>query len=197
MDTLEAIKTRRSTRKYLDKPVEKEKIEKVVEAGRYAPSGANNQSTHFIVINNKEVLKDLADIAREEFAKMEVTPDTYVSLKNAINASKNGSYIFHYNAPTLIITANKKNYGNNMADSVGAIENMLIAANELDLGSCWINQLHWLTENERILEYLKKLGLNDDELVCASMVIGYPDTKDRLPLRKVTERKGNEVTYID
>ena len=49
---------------------------------------------------------------------------------------------FHYGAPVYIVTANKMGYGNAMADSACALENMMIAANALDLGSCWINQFH-------------------------------------------------------
>ena len=50
MDIFECIKSRRSIRKFLKKPVEIEKIEKIVEAGRFAPSGGNNQTCHFIII---------------------------------------------------------------------------------------------------------------------------------------------------
>ena len=80
MDALTLIKTRHSTRKFSDKPVEKEKLEQIIEAGRFAPSGGNNQTTHFIVIQDKAVLSELARITREEFEKMELKPDTYASL---------------------------------------------------------------------------------------------------------------------
>ena len=56
MNTLEAIITRRSTRKFSDKPVEREKLDKIIESGRYAPSGGNSQTCHFIVIRNIEPL---------------------------------------------------------------------------------------------------------------------------------------------
>ena len=74
---LDFIKSRRSTRKFKNEMVPEKLIEKIVEAGRYAPSGGNSQSTHFIVIENREVLVKLADLAKEEFAKMEVTENTY------------------------------------------------------------------------------------------------------------------------
>lgn len=67
--------------------------------------------------------------------------------------------MFHYNAPVFIAVANKKGYGNAMADSACALENMMIAANALDIGSCWINQLHWLDENERVREFMMSHGL--------------------------------------
>ena len=196
METIEAILSRRSTRSYKPDAVEPEKLQQILDAGRHAPSGGNNQTCHFLVVQNQEVLQKLATLAENAFAKMEVTPETYSSLKSSILQSKKGGYIFHYKAPVLIIVANQKNYGNNMADCAVAVENMLIAANSLDLGSCWINQLHWLTEDAEILSYLRELGLKENERVYASMVVGYAKSEDGLPNRKALPRKGNEVTYI-
>lgn len=193
---LDFIKSRRSTRKFKNEMVPEELVEKVVEAGRYAPSGGNSQSTHFIVIENKEVLDKLAELAKTEFAKMEITADTYKSLVHSINASKNGNYIFHYNCPVLIVTANKKNYGNNIADCACALENMMLMANSLDLGSVWINQLKWLNENPVLLAAMREIGLADDERVYGALAIGYADSEDGLPNRKPLDRTGNEVTYV-
>lgn len=193
---LDFIKSRRSTRKFKDDMVPEEMIHQVIEAGRYAPSGGNSQSTHFIVIQKEQVLDKLADLAREEFAKMEIQENTYKSLVNSINASKKGNYVFHYNCPVLIVTANKKEYGNNIADCACAIENMMLMANALDLGSVWINQLRWLNENPVILDAMKKLGLEEDERVYGALALGYADTQDGLPIRTTFDRIGNTVTYI-
>lgn len=108
-----------------------------------------------------------------------------------------GKYCFYHHAPVLIITANKKDYGNNIADSVSAIQNMMLMANALNLGSCYVNQLKWLNQNENIIAYLNKLGLNTDELVCGGLAIGYPNTENGLPLRVPLPRTGNLVTFID
>ena len=70
MEALEAILTRRSTRKYKDDMPDGSIIEKIIEAGRYAPSGSNSQNTHFIVFNEKHILTAMADLVREEFSKM-------------------------------------------------------------------------------------------------------------------------------
>lgn len=195
-DMLELIRTRRSTRKYQARPVEQELIDKIVEAGRHAPSGGNNQTTHFFVIKNSAVLTDLAKTVKAEFAKMEVTPGMYPSMAHSIRASKGEEYIFHYNAPVLIVTANKKDYGNNIADCSCALENMMLAANALDLGSCWINQLKWLNESEPLLVLFRSFGMAEDERVWGAVSVGYADTEDGLPPRKPVERKGNPVTVI-
>lgn len=196
-NTLKLIQSRRSTRKYKTQDVPEEILNQVIEAGRYAPSGGNCQSTHFIVVKNKEILAELADLAQQEFARMEITPGLYKSIVNSINLSKTGKYVFHYNTPVLIITANQKDYGNNIADCACALENMMLMANALDLGSCWINQLKWLNENPVILEYMKKLGMDESERVYGALAVGYPDTADGLPDREPLKRIGNRVTVVE
>ena len=197
MDMLEFIKSRRSTRRFKADAVEKEKLDQVLEAGRYAPSGGNCQTTHFIAVTNQEVLEKLAGLVQQEFAAMEETPGMYKSIVNSIRSSKKGGYVFHYAAPVLIIVANQKDYGNNIADCSCALENMMLMANALDLGSCWINQLKWLNENPVLLNFLQDLGLEDEERVYGALAVGYADTKDGLPEREPLKRTGNEVTYIE
>ena len=196
MNAYDAIVTRRSTRNYKPVQIAPEQLEKVLTAGRFAPSGGNSQSCHFFVIQNPEVLQNLVDMAQEAFSKMEVQENTYRSLKNSILASKKGNYRFCYNAPTLIVVANQKDYGNHMADTAIAIENMMIEANELNLGSCYINQLYWLNEDPALKKYMQTLGMKETESVYGAVILGYPETENQLPNRTPLERKGNEVTYL-
>lgn len=112
MDCLEMITTRRSTRRFQSKLPNESLVCQIVEAGRYAPSGGNNQSTHFLVISNPSVLNDLAVLVQKAFSAMDITPGMYRSMANSIRAAKTGSYAFHYNAPVLILTANQKDYTN-------------------------------------------------------------------------------------
>lgn len=197
MEALDAIMTRRSTRSYKPDPVEEEKIRQILEAGRQAPSGGNNQTSHFFVIRNRDVLGRLTSMTEKAFAGMEITENTYASMKHAINASKKGGYVFCYNAPVLIAVANRRDYGNNIADCACAIENMMIAANALDLGSCWINQLKWLNEEPEIVEYLHGFGMKENERIYGAVIIGYPASGTGLPNRNLMVLKGNEVTWID
>ena len=173
-----------------------EKLQQIVEAGRFGPTGGNAQGNHFFVISNATALMMLKDMVQTAFAKMELRDDLYKSLKNSIMLSQKGNYSFSYNAPVLIVVANKKDYGNNMADVACAVENMMLAANELDLGSCYINQLKWLNEEPSIRGYLGTLGLKDDERVYASVAIGYADTESGLPNRTEAPRIGNEVVFV-
>ncbi|MBQ3379950.1 MAG: nitroreductase [Clostridia bacterium] len=196
MDAFELMRTRRSTRKYKDAPLQAELIKKVVEAGRYAPSGSNSQSTHFIVITDRAALDTLSKLVMEQFALWETKPGMYPAMARAVTASKRENYTFHYNAPVLAVLANKKDYTNNLADCALAAENMMLMANALDLGSCYINQLKWLNENDVINEYLMSLGMKPDERVFVSVALGYADTEDGLPVREPLARKGNPVTMI-
>ena len=82
MNTLEAIKTRRSTRKFKAQPVELEKLQAVVEAGRFGPTGGNAQTNHFFVISDAAVIAKLKELVQSAFAAMELREDLYKSLKN-------------------------------------------------------------------------------------------------------------------
>ena len=195
MEAIGAILTRRSTRSFKPDAVAPEKLETILNAARQAPSGGNNQTNHFLVIRNREVMDRLVELTVTAFSEMEIAEDTYASLKHAISAAKKGGYVFHYNAPLLIAVANRKDYGNNMADCACAIENMMVAANALDLGSCWINQLRWLNEDPRLVAYLRALGMKEDERIYGAVAIGCP--ANGLPNRNLMQQKGNEVTFVD
>ncbi len=197
MEAMEAILTRRSTRNYRPDPVEREKLDAILNAGRQAPSGGNNQTSHFLVIRNPEVLRTLTAMTEKAFAAMEITEGMYASMRHSVEASRRGGYVFCYNAPVLILAANRRDYGNSIADCACALENMMVAANALDLGSCWINQLKWLNEEPEIVRYLSGLGMRDDECVWGAVIIGYPATESGLPARNLMPQKGNEVTWID
>ena len=108
MDAMNALLTRRSTRNYLPGPVEAEKLEQLLAAARQAPSGGNNQTNHFLVIRNRDVLDRLVAMVEKAFSGMEVDENTYASLRHAILASKKGGYVFCYNAPVLIVVANRR-----------------------------------------------------------------------------------------
>ena len=189
---LDVIKKRRSVRKYKAEQITEKELEMIVAAGQLAPSGSNNQTSHFIVVQNGEVLDELREVVKSEFAKMPLDENTYGSVKTSIRLSQKGTYNFMYNPPTFIIAANKRGYGNAMADCSLALGNMMLMAAELGIGTCWINQLKWLGENEQVLTCLKKYGLAADEVVCGCLAVGYSDQPNLAPVIL----KGNKVDYI-
>jgi nitroreductase len=191
-DVINCIKMRRSIRKFKEEQIPDKDLETFLEAGRYAPSGGNSQSSHLIVIQNSSILQELKKLVEQEFSKMEEKKGMYKSIENSILASKRGGYDFYYSAPTLVVVTNKIGYANGLADSACLIENMMLAATSLNLGSCWINQLHWLDNNSSIRIFLKELGMNDEETICGAVALGMKDRKDQEPLK----RTGNCVTYV-
>jgi len=195
MEILEAIKARRSIRKFLEKPLTDEELALILKAGSYAPSGGNSQSTHFLVLRGREKIDELRMTAVEEFAKLDEESDVYRGYANAIRRAKNegAGYDFTYGAPVFVVLANKKGYGNAMADCALAAENMFLQAAAMGIGSCYINQIHWLTDNERVAGTLRAMGMAEDEQVCLSISLGYSAMGELPPL----ERSGNPVTYVD
>jgi nitroreductase len=186
------IKNRRSIRRYKSEQLLNEELSSILEAGRFAPSGGNNQTSHLIVIQNEDVLRDLKQLVAKELSKMLLYEGMYKSLEASIRASQKDGYDFCYNAPTLVVAANRKGYGNAMADCACVLENMMLAATSLHIGSCWINQLHWLDENSAIRLFMQQHGLDENETICGSLALGHSAMKEQPPLK----RTGNTITYI-
>lgn len=111
MDAIEALKTRRSIRKYLEKPVPKEIVEDIIDTARLAPTANNVQPWEFVVVTDSKVRKQLAEIT--DYGK------------------------FFSVAPVCIIVFSKdaKYY---LEDGSAATENILLAARAHGLGSCWV-----------------------------------------------------------
>ncbi|MCC8162048.1 MAG: nitroreductase family protein [Lachnospiraceae bacterium] len=190
-EVLGVIMNRRSTRKFNDHPVTEEQLAAIVEAGRYAPTGGNSQSVHFVVMINAEVREKLRVLVQNAFLHMELSDDMYSSLKNSIRLSREGNYAFDYHAPILIVVSNRRGYPNAIADSACALQNMMLEAESLGVGSCWINQLHWLDEDPDIRAYLEPLGIGEDETICGALALGNYDTK-----QEVKPRTGMKVDYV-
>ncbi|NIQ07938.1 MAG: nitroreductase [Candidatus Korarchaeota archaeon] len=108
MEVLDAIKERRSIRKYQPRAVEEEKINKVLEAGRWAPSGSNRQPWRFVVVTKDRLREKLRNVAHDQS--------------------------FVEDAPVVLVICNKK--GANLVNLGLAMQNMCLAAYALGLGTC-------------------------------------------------------------
>jgi nitroreductase len=190
-ETISVLLKRRSIRKYLPEQIDDDSLQTIIQTGLYAPNGGNHQYTRFLVIQNRAKLRELSAIVRREFAKKDTIEGQYQN-KTIIKAKQQEDYDFSFNAPTLIIAVAPKTHCNSMADSANALENMQIAATALGLGACWVNQLHWLTDNQVIRDYLEPLGLKEDEDIFGSIVVGHPGQ----PLQKPPARKEGRVIII-
>ena len=182
-EVLECIIRRRSTRKFTDQQITQEQLDTLLNAAIWAPSGGNNQTWLFTAIQNEAVLAKLNELVREGF-KHWVPDDDYPGKHRMKESVQNENYHFFYHAPTLIIASNRPNYENAMADCSLGLENLFIAAESLKLGSCYINQLHWLRDDPDVRAYMAELGIPREHTICSSAAVGYSGGESPVPARK-------------
>ena len=191
-EVIKNMLTRRSIRTYEERQISDEQLNALLEAAKYAPSGGNSQTWKFTVVQNKEKLEQLNSMVRESFRHLEVDEKTYRSKKSGKKAAEKDNYKFYYNAPTLIIVSNDREYSNCMADSAIAIENILLAAHSLGLGACYVNQLTWFCDDKNVRRALTDIGIPENYVVCGSAVVGY--NSGDMP--KATPRREGTVDII-
>ncbi len=166
MNVMDAIKIRKSVRKFLDKAIEQEKLNLVLEAGRLAPSASNRQEWRFVVVSDLETRKKIAEAANQQ---------TFVG-----------------EAPVVIVACAETDSNVMMCgqlcypiDVAIALDHMTLAAVELGLGTCWIGAF----DEKRVKEIL---NIPEKIRVVELMPIGYPANpspvnKHRLPLDEIVK----------
>jgi len=170
---LKIIKSRRSIRAYLPKQIKGKELRAILEAGAYAPSAHNEQAWHFTVIRNKELIDRISEKAKELMAAQK---DGWVK-------EMGGKRSFHvlYNAPTVIVVSMRKDAIAPLVDCSAAIQNMLLAAESLGIGSCWIGLARFYFS---IKKELPRLKLPKGHEPCFAVTFGYkaehPEAKPRL-----------------
>lgn len=151
----ELFKNRRSIRKYLDKPVEDEKIHEMLCAGMVAPSGCNTRGYDFIVVKEKSTLIKLGKVG------------------------KYGGFIGKCGV-AIVIVADEYTWWNE--DCALAAGNILLEAPNQDLGGCWVegkNKIEGDTiDREKMIRDI--LGVPDDKRVLCTLAIGYPDESPKM-----------------
>ena len=171
-ETIQTILSRRSVKKYQDKPVEKELLDTIVEAGLAAPSGLNKQSPIILVVTNKEV--------RDELSKLNAGKDPFFRSDP------------FYGAPAVLVVLADKSVPTYVYDGTLVMANMLLEAHSLGLGACWIHRAKETFETAEGKALLKKLGIEGDYEGIGNCIVGYPDMT---PADK--PRKENWVYYVE
>ena len=158
---LSNIMARRSVRKYLDKPVEHEKLEVIVRAGINAPSGVNRQPWIVRVVEDQKLIADVTEVYKQENAEQ-------------VKRDKDFKNMFR-NAPNLICVCTPANGGGELdAGLLG--ENMMLAAQSMGLGTCCLGgPVRFLVANERCKFFLDRLEIPADYKLNYIIAIGYPD----------------------
>ena len=169
---IENIMARRSIRKYKDQPIEREKLQQIVECGINAPSGMNQQPWEVRVVDNADYINGITEIYKKENPKTTEDPD----FKNMFR-----------NAPAVIFVASPKN-GSGQLDCGMLGENMMLAALSLDLGTCCLGgPIRFMKSNEEAAPYLQKLGFSEDYELLYALAVGYPD-EEPAPKPRNTEK---------
>lgn len=152
-EIFEVIKNRRSTRAFTGEQISRKELEQILEAGAWAPSGMGYQGWHFCAVHNADKVAELAAAVRRAAGLPE-------------------SYCF-YGAPCLVTVSYERDYPHAWLDGAAAVENMLLAAEALGLGSCWINQLRNACDSPELRPLLTQLGVPEDHMVIASVALGH------------------------
>ena len=182
-ELMRCILSRRSIRRFAEEQIDAGHLDAILEAAIWAPSGGNNQTWLFTAVQRKDVLTKINETLRQGFLTW--TPDDeYPSKKKAIVNAQNEKYNYLHHAPTLVIASNVPHYQNGMADCATALQNIFLAATSLGLGSCWINQLRWLTNDPPPRKLLASIGLPEHHIIYGAAAVGHPAHTPPAPKRK-------------
>ncbi len=203
MDLFEAIRDRKSIRRFKQTPVPDEDIKKILDAGRLAPSANNSQPWSFLIIKDEAVLRKMADAVRDMVDRMIPFAENEKQAQR-LAAYRSSYYVFFENAPAMIAVF-LENYdagtdrllarmGYSSEDirrlrplpglqSVSAaVQNMLLAIHALGYGSCWMTGP--LVAQEA---FEKLLGYGKEKFVVALLPLGVPDENPQARSRKPPE----------
>ena len=171
-EMLKAMISRRSVRKYKPDMVPQELIDQVIQAGLYAASGHGSQSPIIVAVTNKEM--------RDHFS--------------AANAKilGNGSTDPFYGAPVVLIVLADKSCPTYVYDGSLVMGNMMLMADSLGLGSCWIHRAKEEFDSTGGKAFLKLHGIEGDYEGIGHCILGYPDAGETAP----PPRKEKRVFYI-
>ncbi len=165
---IQTIMSRQSIRKYLDKPVEHEKLALIAKCGIHAPNALNRQLWAVRVVENQDFIKGTTEIFKKEKTEMVKRDPNFKNM--------------YRNAPNIIVVATPKGQGQVDAGLLG--ENMMLAAKSLGLGTCCLGSAaSFLNGSEACKPYLAKLNLPQGYEICYVLAVGYPDETPAMKTR--------------
>ena len=178
---IESIRKRRSIRAYDAKPVPRELVNTVIEAGNEAPSAMNSQPWRFVVVEEPAVKRKLLGAALPQAKKIteqvkDVDPERYEMIKKRYAELPDPVY---YSAPTVIFVIGNGRYAAHSCPL--ACENMMLAAHSLGLGSCWVGFGAMVTEDGSAR---KLLDLQEGDAIFGPILLGYPKGQAMRPPKK-------------
>lgn len=181
-DTINSILERRSIRNYLPEQIKKEELDVILKCGIYAPSSNDEQDWHFTVIQDKTILDRISSKTK---ALMAESDSDWAS-----SMGKDEKFHVFYNAPTVILVSGAGNSSSSIINCSAATENMMIAAQSLGIGSCWIGIVGLLFDCE---EEMSILQIPEGYKPLYMVTLGYPDLEVKVT---VPGKNMNVVSYL-
>ena len=155
---IDMIKNRRSVRSFKDEMIPHDVLETILEAGTYAATGMNRQSPIILAVTNRTL--------RDRLSAMNAQILTA--------AGRDGSRDPFYGAPVDLVVLADKNVPTCIHDGSLVMGNLMLAASELGVGSCWIHRAKETFESEEGKAILRDLGVTGDYVGVGNCVLGYP-----------------------
>lgn len=183
-EIIKNILNRRSVRVYSDEQIKKQDLEIILDAGCSAPSGCNMQPWHFTVVQNPQIIETLSVESKKEFIN---SPNEMFR-----KMAENENYKLFYNAPSIIVVSGEKTSPTSLIDCSAATQNMMLAAESIGIGTCWIGLLAFLFKSKRVGEFAKLLEIPDGYEPYYAITLGYK----KYPNGKAPAKRENVVNYI-
>lgn len=193
-EVMNTILHRRSIRRFDSRQIEESALQEILQAGLYAPSAGGRQDVIFVVCQDREINERLGRIKRANSHPRMATAASYVSREQPSIADGPKLTNAFYDAPTVITFFAPKQFLFSVDDCAVAAENMMLAADALGIGSCYIGQGWPAFADPYGQEVLKNWRIPTDHYAVMQLVLGYPREGDRHPTPK--PRKKDRVLYI-
>ena len=191
MELLELMKHRRAIRRFETKQIEEDALQQILEAGLYAPSAGGRQGVIFAVCQNQTVNQKLGKIKRSNSNFRMAENGNYISTEQPSIVDDPKLVSSFYDAPTVITMFAPKNFLFAAEDCAVAAENMMLAADALGIGSCYIGQGWTAFADPYGQEILKKWDIRADYYAVMQLLLGYPREGDNHPAAK--PRKNDRI----
>lgn len=178
---METILHRRAIRRFEPKQIEENALQQILQAGLYAPSAGGRQGVLFVVSQDRKVNERLGKIKRANSHPRMATATSYVSKEQPSIADDPRLTNAFYDAPTVITLFAPKDFLFSAEDCAVAAENMMLVADTLGIGSCYIGQGWTAFADPYGQEILRRWGVRTDYYAVMQLLLGYPRENDRHP----------------
>lgn len=170
---IQAMLDRRSVRKYQKKPVPREILDQIIEAGLYAANGKGRQATLILAVTDPALIRKLSEA-------------------NCRIGGWDKSFDPFYGAPAVLIVLTRRDVPTGTCDGSLVLGNLMLAAHALGLGSCWIHRAREEFEMPEWQDLLHQLGIKEEYTGVGHCIVGYPAETP-----KAAPRAKNRVFYLE